>query len=61
MTLYAKSCESGLEYGYGCAALGVMYQNGYGVRKDSEKSKELYGKACRLGSENGCNLLKNVQ
>lgn len=55
--IFAKSCEK-LE-GNSCGLLAEMYTNGKGVKKDLSKAKELYGKACDLGSEiNGCFMYK---
>ena len=34
--------------------LGVMYYNGYGVRRNFHLSKEWFGKACDSGWQKGC-------
>lgn len=34
--------------------LGVMYMNGFGIRQDKTKAKELFGMACDLGYQDGC-------
>lgn len=31
-----------------------MYFNGYGVKQNSQKSLEFFGKACDMKFENGC-------
>uniref|UniRef100_UPI000AF92760 tetratricopeptide repeat protein n=1 Tax=Aliarcobacter skirrowii TaxID=28200 RepID=UPI000AF92760 len=38
--------------------LGVMYDNGYGVRQDKKIAKELYGKACDGGVQIACDNYK---
>jgi len=38
----------------GCSNLGLMYQNGRGVRQNYSKAKELFGKACDSGDAEGC-------
>ncbi|HEC1790515.1 TPA: sel1 repeat family protein [Campylobacter lari] len=43
-----------LNSGDGCSNLGVMYVNGKGVRKDTSKALEYFGKACDLKSDEGC-------
>lgn len=58
-TLLAKSCE--LEYGYGCLALGAMYEYGGDVKQNRSKAKELYGKACDLGVQSGCDSYKELR
>ncbi len=47
-----KSCDGG-DMG-GCFGLGISYQNGFGVKQDYQKAKELYGKACDGGSMGAC-------
>ena len=39
-------------------SLGVMYVYGRGVRQNKPKAKELFGKACDGGDENGCHGYK---
>ena len=34
--------------------LGALYEEGYGVRQNNITAKELYGKACDMGSQFGC-------
>ena len=38
----------------GCYFLGVMYEQGEGVRLDSPYALQLYGKSCDLRDELGC-------
>jgi hypothetical protein len=59
--MYKKACEG--DSNTGCYNLGVKYLKGEGVRKDNSRALDLFGKACDLKSENGCNAyakLKNI-
>jgi len=42
----------------GCLNLGVLYYNGQGIRQNKSKAKELFGKACDGGHQNGCKNYK---
>ena len=53
--LFKKACDGG--YAKGCSNLGVMYDNGYGVKQDSFKAVELWTKACDGGNVEGCSNL----
>ena len=50
--LYQKACDGGVAVG--CYILGVLYDNGQGLRQDKSRAKEYYGKACDLGEQMGC-------
>ncbi|EAK0848600.1 sel1 repeat family protein, partial [Campylobacter lari] len=50
--LYQKACI--LNNGFGCSNLGLMYALGKGVRKDTSKALEYFGKACDLKNDLGC-------
>ena len=52
---YKKACEGGSILG--CNNIGVMYDNGQGVKKSTKKAKMFFGKACDLGSDDGCKNL----
>ena len=52
---YDKGCS--LNEPNSCLNLGVMYFYGEGVFEDLNKSKELFNKACKLGSSEAC---KNI-
>lgn len=54
-----KGCK--LDEGVACNSLGWLYYNGQGARQDYEKAKELYGKACDLGNQNGCEWYKRLR
>lgn len=41
--------------------MGYAYCDGEGVRQDFAKAKELYGKACDLGNQFGCDDYKKLQ
>ena len=56
--LYQKACDSG-EAG-GCFGLGLLYQNGQGVRQNFSTAKQYYGKACDLGIQKGCDLYRKL-
>jgi|GEM_PF-6746307 len=49
---FDKACQAGY-YG-GCAFAGAIYQD----NKNSEKANEYYKKACGMGYEKACNILK---
>ena len=50
--LYQKACDSG--NARGCSNLGVLYENGQGVKQDYQKAAQLYQKACDSGNAEGC-------
>ena len=40
--------------------LGIMYEEGLGVRQDFFEAKEWYGKACDNGDQRGCDEYKRL-
>ncbi|PDX04254.1 SEL1-like repeat protein [Helicobacter pylori] len=54
--LYSKACD--LKEGMGCGALGGLYYNGDGVKRDSKKADQYFSKACKLGFQKTCEILK---
>lgn len=40
--------------------LGVMYRYGLGTRQNKQTAKEWFGKACDNGSQEGCNLYRQL-
>ncbi len=52
---FEKACE--LNSGGGCGALGLLYENGEGVEKNSKKAAQFYSKACDLKDGRGCDEL----
>jgi hypothetical protein len=53
---FKKACDGGNELG--CFNLGLMYANGQGVKQDYFKAKELFGKACDMKLQRGCDAYK---
>ncbi len=53
---FEKSCD--LNISRGCGALAVLYINGQGVEKDLTKAAQYVSKACKLGDQNACKVLK---
>ncbi|GAA7655664.1 hypothetical protein HpMMM60_06880 [Helicobacter pylori] len=47
--------------GGGCGALGMLYEYGQGVEKDSKKAAQFYSKACKLGLQKACEILKELK
>ncbi|MGN8492302.1 hypothetical protein ACR9MT_00605 [Helicobacter pylori] len=42
----------------GCKNLGTLYYNGKGVEKDLIKAAQYISKACKLGDQEACEILK---
>ncbi|RAX55227.1 hypothetical protein CCY99_00575 [Helicobacter sp. 16-1353] len=55
---YKKACDK--QHGKSCFYLGAMYYKGKGVRQDYSKAKEYFGKACDLGSQDGCDEYRDL-
>ncbi|WRF07434.1 sel1 repeat family protein [Helicobacter pylori] len=53
---FERAC--GLNNGRGCNNLGDLYQNGEGIEKNLTKAAYFYSKACKLGSQEACEALK---
>lgn len=53
-----KACDGG--DAAGCALLGVRYEEGEGVKQNKSKAKELYGKACDMKLQLGCEEYKRL-
>lgn len=58
---FENACGSGLVERVSCSVLGIMYENGVGVKKDIEKAKFYYQKACRYGDIEACEKLKEFE
>ncbi|MFP6206081.1 tetratricopeptide repeat protein [Helicobacter pylori] len=56
VALFEKSCD--LNISRGCGALGVLYYNGQGVEKNLTKAAQYISKACKLGDQKACEVLK---
>lgn len=52
---FEQACYEKRE-GMACLHLGAQYGDGLGVRKDIKHAKELFGVACDLGVQLGCEL-----
>ncbi|WP_231171547.1 tetratricopeptide repeat protein [Helicobacter pylori] len=56
---FEKACE--LNSGGGYAALGDLYYDGEGVEKNLIKATQFYSKACKLGYQLACEMLKELR
>ncbi|GAA6918306.1 tetratricopeptide repeat protein [Helicobacter pylori] len=56
---FERACE--LNSGSGCNFLGFLYENGQGVEKDLIKAAYFYSKACKLGNQKACEVLKELR
>ncbi|GAA8267318.1 hypothetical protein HpNP113_01140 [Helicobacter pylori] len=56
---FEKACD--LKYGGGCGALGMLYEYGQGVEKNLTKAAQFYSKACKLGDQKACEILKELK
>ena len=56
--LYQKACNSGVAEG--CAILGILYQDGKGVKQNFSTAKQYYGKACDLGFQSVCDIYRKL-
>jgi TPR repeat protein len=50
--LYRRACDDGTQSG--CANLGVLYAQGRGVAKDSDRALSLFARGCDAGSVAAC-------
>jgi TPR repeat protein len=57
-SLYGKACDGGVAEG--CYNLGVMHDVGHGGPKNFEKAKAYAQKACTLGRQKACDILKQT-
>ncbi|RVY15589.1 sel1 repeat family protein [Helicobacter pylori] len=53
---FERAC--GLNNGRGCNNLGVLYRDGQGVEKNLTKAAQYISKACKLGDQKACEVLK---
>ncbi|WQW38358.1 SEL1-like repeat protein [Helicobacter pylori] len=53
---FEKACD--LKYGSGCSGLGFLYGSGKGVEKNLTKADQYISKACKLGDQEACEVLK---
>ncbi|GAA7204693.1 hypothetical protein HpBGD72_01100 [Helicobacter pylori] len=52
----SKACE--LNSGNGRSFLGDLYRSGDGVKQNLTKAAQFYSKACKLGAQKACEMLK---
>jgi TPR repeat protein len=57
---FMDDCNDHGDY-YGCFSVAIKYEKGEVLEKDITKAIEYYGKACKLGSEEGCKMAKKLQ
>ncbi|WQS14992.1 sel1 repeat family protein [Helicobacter pylori] len=53
---FEKAC--GLNNGRGCNGLGILYRDGQGAEKNLTKASQYVSKACKLGFQEACEMLK---
>ncbi len=56
---FERACD--LNISGGCGALGDLYDDGKGVEKDLIKAAYFYSKACKLGYQLACEMLKELR
>ena len=49
-----------MEEGYGCTLLGDLHKKGLGVKRDPDRARKYYGKACDFGSQQGCDAYREL-
>ena len=57
---FMDDCNNHGDY-FGCFSVALKYEKGEVLEKDITKAIEYYGKACKLGSEEGCKMAKKLQ
>ena len=55
LPLLEQACTAG--NGGACFRLGIMYQNGNGVKANEKRAKDWFQQACYAGSNSGCDAL----
>ena len=57
---FMDDCNNAGDY-YGCFSVAMKYEKGEVLEKDISKAIEYYGKACKLGSEEGCKMADKLK
>jgi len=57
---FMDDCNNAGDY-YGCFSVAMKYEKGEVLEKDISKAIEYYGKACKLGSEEGCKMAEKLK
>jgi hypothetical protein len=57
--MYKKGCDKG--NANGCNVLGVFFDNGIGVEKNTQEALKYLSKGCDLKSENSCKNYRIVK
>ena len=56
---FMDDCNNEGDY-YGCFSVAMKYEKGEVLKKDISKAIEYYEKACKHGSEVGCQMAKKL-
>ena len=57
---FMDDCNNAGDY-YGCFSVAMKYEKGDVLEKDISKAIEYYGKACKLGSDEGCKMAEKLK
>lgn len=53
---YKLACSGGMSKG--CLFLGMMFEKGNGIKRDELKATKQFEKACAMGNQTACGLMK---
>lgn len=57
---FMDDCNNAGDY-YGCFSVAMKYEKGEVLEKSIPKAIEYYGKACKLGSKEGCKMAEKLK
>jgi len=57
---FMDDCNNHGDY-FGCFSVAMKYETGDVLEKDISKAIEYYGKACKLGSDEGCKMAEKLK
>jgi len=57
---FMDDCNNAGDY-FGCFSVAMKYEKGEVLEKDISKAIEYYGKACKLGSKEGCKMAEKLK